>query len=99
MTETSELLRRNLFEVFGERDAAKRAAAIAEIYVAEPVCIDPDGSTTGRAGLEGTVKALQESFPNFVFTQLGQPDAHHDVGRLAWGYGPPGAAWGSRGSM
>jgi hypothetical protein len=93
MAETSQLLRRNLLEVFGERDATKRAAVIAEIYVDEPVCVDPHGATVGRAGLVATVEGLQARFPDFVFTQLGRPDAHHDIGRLAWGYGPPGAAW------
>ncbi len=44
MSETIEtLLRRNLFEVFGERDNAKRKDALAEIWHAEAVLVNPDG--------------------------------------------------------
>ncbi len=90
MTDTADLLRRNLFEVFDEADPVKRAAAIAALYVDEPVTADPHGETTGRAALSASVGKLHERFPQSRFTQLGEPEAHHNVGRIAWGHGAPG---------
>ncbi|MCU1335816.1 MAG: hypothetical protein JWO19_1397 [Bryobacterales bacterium] len=31
-------------------------------------------------------------YRDFVFTELGPVDGYHGIGRLAWGFGPPGAA-------
>jgi hypothetical protein len=33
---------------------------------------------------------LVERFPNFVFTEHGEPQAFNGVGRLDWGFGPAG---------
>ena len=41
-TEPDRLLRANLERVFNERDAARRAAAVAELYVEAPVMYEPD---------------------------------------------------------
>jgi hypothetical protein len=90
MARTAELLRRNLFEVFGEKDADKRASAIAALYVAEPTTSDPYGEAVGREALSATVSRLHARFPQSVFTQIGEPETHHNVGRIAWGHGAPG---------
>ena len=55
-SEISELMHRNLFQVFGERDAERREAVIAEIYSEEVAFSDPEGTVTGRAALAGKVK-------------------------------------------
>jgi len=47
-----ELLRRNLQEVFGEGDAARRAAAIDELYTDDCVLYVPPGSFVGREALD-----------------------------------------------
>ena len=90
MTDIAELLRRNLFEVFDEADPAKRAAAIASLYVQEPVSFDPHGETTGRDALSLSVGRLHARFPQSRFTQLSEPEVHHNVGRISWGHGTPG---------
>lgn len=91
MSETIEsLLRRNLFEIFGERDGAKRREALAEIWHGEGTLVNPDGRYVGRVELDHTVEKLLAKFPDFVFTERIAPEGFHGVGRIGWGFGLPG---------
>jgi hypothetical protein len=84
------LIKRNLHEVFGQRDAKKRREAIAQLWTGDCVFIDHSGNSHGRDELDRTVEALHERLPGFVFSELGPVDLLHDSGRLAWSYGRPG---------
>ena len=84
------LLRRNLYDVFGERDAKKRREAIAELWTEDCVFIDHSGKSHGRDELDRAVAALQQRLPGYVFSELRPVDLLHDSGRLAWSYGRPG---------
>jgi SnoaL-like domain len=84
------LLMRNLIDVFGERDRAKRRAAIAELWALDGIFADPHGRHVGYAALNDAVSKLHERFPGFVFTPIGSPQTFFDVGRQAWGHGPIG---------
>lgn len=83
------LLTRNLHEVFGERDPARRAAAIRALFAPDAVFSDPHGSYMGHRGLEQAVAALQARLPDYVFSEIGAPEVLEDGGRLAWAFGPP----------
>ena len=92
MTQTIEtLLRRNLHDVFGQRDAAKRRRAIDEIIAEDIVFFDPHGHASGRNALDAAVVALQAQFPDFAFSEI-MVQGLDETGRLHWGFGPPGAA-------
>ena len=84
-----DLLRENL-EAFGERDAEKRRTAISTIWESDGVFIDPDGTHIGLEAINKVVEHLLLKFPDFVFSELGVPDSHNGIGRLAWGFGPAG---------
>ena len=84
------LVKRNLHEVFGERDAKKRREAIAELWTEDCVFIDHNGKSHGRDELDRAVAALHQRFPHYVFSELRPVDLLHESGRLAWSYGPPG---------
>jgi len=85
------LLRENLRRVFSERDAAKRAAALAELFVNEPVMYEPDNVVTGRAAISDVVGKLLEQFgPTFTFTAEGPAVGHHGLGVLRWYAGTAG---------
>ena len=91
MPESVELLlRRNLFEVFGERDSAKRKGSLVEIWHGEGILVNRDGRHVGRVEINHTVERLLAKFPDFVFTELSAPEGFHGVGRIAWGFGLPG---------
>jgi SnoaL-like domain len=83
-----ELLHRNLQNVFGEGDAARRRAAIEELYTEDCVLYVPPGAIVGRAALDKFAGDLRATHPHFVYTPHGEPQALHNAGRLAWGSGP-----------
>src|SRR5258708_28238201 len=86
-----ELLHRNLQEVFGEGDPARRRAAIDELYTEDCLLYVPPGKLVGREALDKFAGDLRATHPEFVYTPHGEPQALHDAGRLAWGSGPRGA--------
>jgi hypothetical protein len=90
--ETATLLKKNLYEVFGERDPARRQAAIAAIWKEDGIFVDPSGAYVGQVALNDVVARLLEQFPEFVFTELGTAETFHGIGRLAWGFGLPNEA-------
>jgi hypothetical protein len=85
-----ELLHRNLQEVFGEGDAARRLAAIDELYTEDCELYAPPGKFIGREALDKFAGDLRATHPRFVYTPHGEPQALHNAGRLAWGSGPRG---------
>src|ERR1700756_3558982 len=87
-----ELLHRNLQEVFGEGDAARRRAAIDELYTEDCVLYAPPGAFVGREALDRFAGDLRATHPHFAYTRRGEPQALHNAGRLAWGSGPRGEA-------
>jgi hypothetical protein len=84
-----DLLVRNLHEVFGERDRARRARSIEAIFDLGCVFSDPRGRHVGHPELEDAIAALHAQFPDHVFSQIGGVDLLHDSGRIAWAFGPP----------
>lgn len=87
------LLRSNLERVFNERDPVRRAAALDELYVAEPVMYEPTNVVRGRAAIADVAGKLLEQFgPTFRFTPVGTAVGHHGLGSLQWQAGPNGGA-------
>ena len=90
MPDTIEtLIKRNLHEVFGERDVQKRRRAIAELWTEDCAFIDHSGKTRGRDALDRAVATLHDRLPGYVFSELRPVDLLHESGRLAWSYGRP----------
>ena len=92
MTSVSELLAANLHDVFGNRDALTRHAAIERVYSEDVVFTDPDGTVHGRTAVEAKAAALLAGVPSdFVFTEDGERYVGTEIGALAWAFGPDGA--------
>ncbi|MFT3772253.1 MAG: nuclear transport factor 2 family protein [Minicystis sp.] len=90
-TEYDTLLRANLERVFNERDDERRAAAIQELYVDEPVMYEPEGVVEGRAAIAATAGKLLATFgPTFRFVPDGRGIGHHGMATLRWHAGPEG---------
>jgi hypothetical protein len=92
-----ELLCRNLQEVFGEGDAARRRTAIQDFYTEDCVLYVPPGVFVGHDALDKFARDLRATHPHFVYTPHGEPQALHNGGILAWGSGPKGEAPGYTG--
>ena len=86
----TELLHRNLQEVFGEGDAGRRRAAIEEFYTDDCVLYVSPGVFVGHDALDKFAGELRATHPHFVYTPHGEPQALHNGGILAWGSGPKG---------
>jgi hypothetical protein len=85
-----DLMKQNLHGVFSERDAVKRRSLIARIWDAKGIFIDPHGRYAGHTAINDAAEQLQHRFPDFAFSELADGDANSGVGRLPWGFGPPG---------
>jgi len=80
----------NLLEVFNERDAGRRRAAIARTYAPGVRFADPDEVVEGHAALDAKAQKILDEAPDFVFTPGGPTQVNHDLGYLPWSFGPPG---------
>jgi len=85
------LMERNLLEVFGQRDSVRRAAAIAELYTADCMFFEVEEQVAGRDELNAKVGSILKDAPGFVFRAVAPAQVNHDLGRLRWQLGPPGA--------
>ena len=89
--DVDQLLRANLLRVFNERDAAKRAIAMDELYVADPVMFEPTAVVEGRNNIADTAGQLLAQFgPDFTFVPDGPAVGHHGLAVLRWHAGPKG---------
>lgn len=83
------LLRSNLERVFNQRDEDKRRAAVAELFVDEPIMYEPTKIVRGRLEISRVAGELLEQFgPTFRFVPDGVAVGHHGLARLAWHAGP-----------
>ena len=85
------LMEKNLIEVFGQRDFARREAAIAEIYTADCTFFEADERIVGRDALNAKIELILREAPGFVFRATGPAQLNHDLGRLQWHFGPAGS--------
>ena len=92
-TTLGHLMERNVTEVFGERDRARRERAIAELYTDDCAFYDPDGESIGRAALADRAQRILDQSPqDFAIRVAGPAEVLYDLGRLRWQTGPAGAA-------
>ena len=88
----TDLMERNLLEVFWQVDSAQRAAAIAELYTADCTFFEAEKQVTGREALNAKVGSILKGAPGFVFRAAGPAQVNHDLGRSRWQLGPAGAS-------
>jgi hypothetical protein len=91
MTRTSTLLLRNLDDVFGENDPARRRSAIDEIFHEDAVFYDPNGGIyRGCDEIDRIAGVLKATHPDFKYQPLAEPEEVGDGGRVRWVSGVPG---------
>ena len=79
----STLMLRNLRDVFGEHDPARRRAAIDEITTKIACSTTP----TAAHRIAGVIKATH---PDFQYQPIAPPEELGDGGRVKWVSGSPG---------
>jgi hypothetical protein len=89
----STLLTRNLRDVFGENDPARRRAAIDEIFTEDCVFCDPTGGVyRGRDAIDQIADKIRTTHSDFRYQPIGEPEELGDAGRVRWVEGRPGEA-------
>ena len=89
----STLLTRNLHDVFGENDPARRRAAIDEIFTENCVFYDPKGGVyRGRDEIDRIAGAVKATHPDFRYQPIAEPEEVGNGGRIQWVSGRPGDA-------
>jgi hypothetical protein len=87
----STLLTRNLHDVFGENDPARRRAAIDEIFTEDCVFYDPKGGVyQGRDEIDRIAGAIKATHPELRYQPIAEPEEVGNVGRVQWVSGRPG---------
>src|SRR6266851_3873268 len=80
----STLLIRNLRDVFGENDPARRRAAIDEIYTEDCVFYDPSkGVYRGRDEIDRIAGAIKATHPEFRYQPTTEPEEYFAVAQAA----------------
>jgi SnoaL-like domain len=69
----STLLTRNLHDVFGENDPARRRAAIDEIFTEDCVFYEPRGVYRGRDEIDRVAGAIKATHPDFRYQPIAEP--------------------------
>ena len=88
----STLLLRNLHDVFGEGDSARRRAAIDEIFTEDCVFYEPKGIHRGRDEIDRIAGAIRATHPDFRYQPVGECEETGNGGRIRWVSGRPGDA-------
>ena len=73
------LMERNLLEVFGQRDSARRAVVIAEIYVADCTFYEAEDRIVGCDALNAKIGDIRKEAPEFVFRAAGPVQVIHEI--------------------
>ena len=80
----STLLTRNLHDVFGENDPARRRAAIDEIFTDDCVFHEPNGVYRGRDEIDRIAGAIRATHPDFQYQPIAEPEEVGNGGRVQW---------------
>jgi len=88
----STLLIRNLRDVFGENDPARRRAAIDEIYTEDGVFYEPRGVYRGRDEIDRVAGEIKATHPDFRYQPIAAAEELENGGRIKWVSGLPGEA-------
>ena len=77
--------------LWNERTPSRRREMLATSWTADASYVDPLMRGDGHDGVDALIAGVQERFPDFRFTLIGQPNGYGDHLRFSWGLGPDGA--------
>ena len=80
----STLLTRNLDDVFGENDPARRRVAIDEIFTEDCVFYEPRGVYRGRDEIDRVAGAIKATHPDSRYQAIAPPEELANGGRVRW---------------
>lgn len=79
------VLKANAQRVFSEPDAAKRMAALTELWAEDGALVEQDAIASGYEAISASVGALLAHLPSgILFVPQGDAAGHHGLARLRW---------------
>jgi len=89
MTDVNAIASRYI-ELWNERTPSRRHEMLRADWAADAKYVDPVMSGDGHDGVDALIAGVQQRFPDFKFTLIGQPNGYGDHVRFSWGLGPDG---------
>ena len=89
MTDHVTIARRYI-ELWNERAAGRRRELLSENWTTDASYVDPLMNGDGRDGIDALIAGVQQKFPDFRFSLIGEPSGFGDRIRFSWGLGPEG---------
>ena len=90
MTDVQTIARRYI-DLWNERTPARRREILAANWAKDARYVDPLMSGDGHDGVDALIAGVQQRFPDFKFSLIGEPNGYGDHVRFSWGLGPDGA--------
>jgi hypothetical protein len=91
MTDMNSIARRYI-ELWNERTPSRRRELLAANWTSDATYVDPLMNGDGRESVDALIAGVQQRFPEFKFTLIGEPNGYGNHLRFSWGLGPDGAA-------
>jgi hypothetical protein len=88
----STLMMRNLRDVFGENEPARRRAVIDEIFTEDCVFHEPNGVYHGHEEIDRVAGKIKATHPDFRYQLIAKPEELGEARRVRWVSGRPGEA-------
>jgi hypothetical protein len=89
MTDLNTIAHRYI-ELWNERMPSRRREMLASDWTADASYVDPVMAGDGHDGVDALIAGVQQRFPDFKFTLIGEPNGYGDQLRFSWGLGPDG---------
>jgi hypothetical protein len=81
---------RHYIDLWNERTASRRREMLATNWTSDAKYVDPLMAGDGHDGVDALISGVQQKFPDFKFTLIGEPNGFGDQLRFSWGLGPEG---------
>lgn len=93
MTDVTTIARRYI-DLWNERTPSRRREMLSADWTPDARYVDPVMSGDGHDGVDALIAGVQQRFPDFRFTLIGEPNGYGDHVRFqlrfSWGLGPDG---------
>jgi hypothetical protein len=77
-------------DLWNERMPSRRREILATNWTSDARYVDPLMSGEGHDGVDALIAGVQQKFPDFKFSLIGEPNGFGDHARFSWGLGPDG---------
>ena len=89
MTDVKQIAHRYI-ELWNERAQSRRREMLAANWTADARYVDPLMAGDGHDGVDALITGVQQKFPDFKFSLIGEPNGFGAHVRFSWGLGPDG---------